>query len=103
VTTTMKVAQAALHAAWDANPDCPGQLYGKEAQALTEAAVSAYLAATSERERVLMEALEPFARLGDLLREFAAFSGRDLSGFYVRAFDRARSAMSIAMNSEPQP
>jgi hypothetical protein len=37
-------ARAAMNA-WEAIPDCPGKMYGQEAEVVARAAVTAYLAA----------------------------------------------------------
>jgi len=61
-------ARAAMNA-WEAIPDCPGKMYGQEAEVVARAAVTAYLAEAGdgrlselERENARMrEAMKPFA------------------------------------------
>jgi hypothetical protein len=40
-------ARAAMNA-WEAIPDCPGKMYGQEAEVVARAAVTAYIAALQE-------------------------------------------------------
>jgi hypothetical protein len=52
-------ARAAMNA-WEASPDCPGKMYGQEAEVVARAAVNAYLAEAGD------------GRLAELERENAA-------------------------------
>jgi len=42
-------ARAAMNA-WEAIPDCPGKMYGQEAEVVARAAVSAYLDALAAQD-----------------------------------------------------
>jgi hypothetical protein len=85
---SLEVAKAALHGAWDANPDYPGVLYDSEAEMLTRAALTAYFEDTFD----LLEALKLIER------ELSMYIGEKqrVAVPIAIAFESARSAIKKA-------
>jgi hypothetical protein len=75
----LEAAQAALHDCWDTNPEAPGQLYGKEAEMLARAAVTAYIAEAGDGWRGIQAPHSLTAeQLAQLLAAFAQINGGEV-------------------------